>query len=206
MLNESAKIKKAIERVADAEINKLTAPCYRTYKAIVTEAPNGATCKVRLIGDDTELTLPYAEKLSGIKEGAYVWVGAFYATDKSLSNAVVWETLKFGEPNGSTSYSYVETGATSTSGGLNIPVDTSKFRILQITLVNNDLNSGMISESAIFIYGGDNMLYKYGVSGTYASVSAAVSPANSCDIDFGAGTTWSDNNNMTISVLYAIKQ
>ena len=94
MLSQSEIIKRAIERVADAEIEKKTAPCFRTYKAIVTEAPNGTTCKVRLIGDETILTLPYASKLSGITVGKFVWVGAFYNVDTSFSNAIVWETLK----------------------------------------------------------------------------------------------------------------
>ena len=94
MLSQSEIIKRAIERVADAEIEKKTAPCFRTYKAIVTEAPNGTTCKVRLVGDDTELTLPYASKLSEITAGKFVWVGAFYNVDNSFSNAIVWETLK----------------------------------------------------------------------------------------------------------------
>lgn len=94
MLSQSEVIKRAIERVADAEIEKKTAPCFRTYKAIITEAPNGTTCKVRLSGDDTELTLPYASKLSELTVGKYVWVGAFYNVDNSFSNAIVWETLK----------------------------------------------------------------------------------------------------------------
>ena len=94
MLSQSEIIKRAIERVADAEIEKKTAPCFRTYKAIITEAPNGTTCKVRLSGDDTELTLPYASKLSELTVGKYVWVGAFYNVDNSFSNAIVWETLK----------------------------------------------------------------------------------------------------------------
>ena len=94
MLTESEIIKRAIERVADAEIEKKTAPCFRTYKAIITEAPNGTTCKVKLSGDDTELTLPYASKLGELTVGKYVWVGAFYNVDNSFSNAIVWETLK----------------------------------------------------------------------------------------------------------------
>lgn len=102
MLSESERIKRAIERVADAEIEKKTAPCFRTYKAIVTEAPNGATCKVRLCGDDTELELPYASKLASIPVGKYVWVGAFYNVDNSMSNAIVWDTLKFDISGGST--------------------------------------------------------------------------------------------------------
>ena len=102
MLSESEIIKRAIERVADAEIEKKTAPCFRTYKAIVTEAPNGATCKVRLCGDDTILELPYASKLASIPVGKYVWVGAFYNVDNSMSNAIVWDTLKFDISGGST--------------------------------------------------------------------------------------------------------
>ena len=95
MLTEAQKIKKAIARVADEEINKLTAACFRVYKAVVTTAPNGTTCQVRLVGDETILDLPYAKKLENITAGTFVWVGAFYATDNSLSNAIVWETLDF---------------------------------------------------------------------------------------------------------------
>ena len=207
MLFESEKIKKAIERVADAEINKLTAPCYRVYKAVVVEAPNGTTCKVRLIGDDTVLTLPYAESLLAITEGTFVWVGAFYAVDNSLSNAVVWETLKFNEVNGNVTYSYAGIGAKSTNGILNVPIDLSKFRILQLTVANLDFTAGSLGAIDLFVYGGDTFLYKYGAStvGTSISLSASSSPANTCDINFGLNTIWSDNNNMNVVILYTLK-
>lgn len=205
MLSEAQKIKRAIERVADAEIEKITAPCYRVYKAKITAAPNGSTCKVKLIGDDTELTLPYASKLKTISVGTYVWVGAFYATDSSLSNAVVWETLKFQDINGNPAYSYVSIGATSSSGILNVPIDTAKYRILQITLANLDMSAGAIGANDIYIFGADSFVYKYGSSGTLANISAATSPTNSCNIDFGSSTIWSNNGNMNITVLYTAK-
>lgn len=115
MLSQSEIIKRAIERVADAEIEKKTAPCFRTYKAIVTEAPNGTTCRVRLIGDDTELTLPYASKLSEITAGKFVWVGAFYNVDNSFSNAIVWETLKMDVGGGGGSTVTVDDTLSTTS-------------------------------------------------------------------------------------------
>ena len=115
MLSQSEIIKRAIERVADTEIEKKTAPCFRTYKAIVTEAPNGTTCKVRLIGDDTELTLPYASKLSEITVGKFVWVGAFYNVDNSFSNAIVWETLKMDVGGGGGSTVTVDDTLSTTS-------------------------------------------------------------------------------------------
>lgn len=115
MLSQSEIIKRAIERVADAEIEKKTAPCFRTYKAIVTEAPNGTTCKVRLIGDETILTLPYASKLSEITAGKFVWVGAFYNVDNSFSNAIVWETLKMDVGGGGGSTVTVDDTLSTTS-------------------------------------------------------------------------------------------
>lgn len=132
MLSESERIKRAIERVADAEIEKKTAPCFRTYKAIVTEAPNGATCKVRLCGDDTELELPYASKLASIPVGKYVWVGAFYNVDNSMSNAIVWDTLKFdieggGGGNDGLSIYYIE-GANSIGAVTTSPYYSARWK------------------------------------------------------------------------------
>ena len=205
MLAEAEKIKRAIERIADAEIEKETASCFRVFKAKITEAPIGATCKVKLIGDDTEIPLAYSKKLSTVSVGTLVLVAAPYSTNSSLSNAIVWETTDFKDINGNTSYSYVGIGATSSNGILNIPIDTAKYRILQITLANLDINAGAIGANDIYIYGADSYLYKYGSSGSLANISAATSPANTCNIDFGSSSVWSNNNNMNITVLYAVK-
>lgn len=130
MLSQSEIIKRAIERVADAEIEKKTAPCFRTYKAIVTEAPNGTTCKVRLIGDDTELTLPYASKLGELTVGKYVWVGAFYNVDNSFSNAIVWETLKMDVSGGGSSVTVDDALSTTSTNPVQNRVITNTVNAL----------------------------------------------------------------------------
>ena len=156
MLSEAQKIKRAIERVADAEIQKLTAPCLRVYKAKITEAPNGTTCKVKLIGDDTILTLPYASKLSGLTVGTFVWVAAFYATDNSFSNALVWDTLKFDSDAGG-GLCYVE------GSGSIAAVTTSPYYAAQWKGTSQDITS---------LYTGLTIIYKLDVAGngTYGTL------------------------------------
>ena len=95
MLSESEKIKKAIQKVSAEETERITAPCLRVYKGIITSVPDGTKCKVRLVGDTTEFSLPYAANLSDLTVGAFVWVAVPYGTDKSMNNAIVWSDIKF---------------------------------------------------------------------------------------------------------------
>ena len=92
-LREDARvIREAIASVVREEVETLTRDCFRVRKAKVVNAPNGSTCGVKLIGDDTLLTLPYSSKVSSVSSGSVVWVAIL---GPSMRNAIVWETANF---------------------------------------------------------------------------------------------------------------
>lgn len=92
-LYEDAKeVRKAIAAVVREEVEDLTRDCLRVRKAKVTAAPNGSVCKVQLVGDNTELSLPYSSKVSSVTVGSVVWVAVL---GPSMRNAIVWETANF---------------------------------------------------------------------------------------------------------------
>lgn len=91
VFSESAEFKKAVEQAASDIIKRETRACPRYYKAIVTAAPYtdeilGNVCQVRLVGDETVLTLPYSSCADLITVGDLVWVQTTY---DSFRNAVV---------------------------------------------------------------------------------------------------------------------
>lgn len=92
IINESERIRKAIKSIVREVLAEEEKACFRVYKAKVSTAPNGSTCGVKLIGDTTELTLPYSSKCSLVATGDLVWVATLY---NSFSNAIVWETANF---------------------------------------------------------------------------------------------------------------
>lgn len=96
LMNESLEIRRMIEKIVAEEVKKQTASCFRLYKAVVTTEANDETrlCGVKLIGDKTELTIPYASKFSSenLYAGTLVWVAT---TFNSFRNAVVFDTLNF---------------------------------------------------------------------------------------------------------------
>lgn len=91
-LNESQSIKKSLVKLIRQVVQDETKDCFRTYKATVTSAPNGSTCSVQLIGQDTTLTLPYSSKVASVSVGSVVWVGVIF---NDFRNAIVWETHNF---------------------------------------------------------------------------------------------------------------
>lgn len=91
-LNESAKIQKSLVKLIKKVVAAETRPCFRVYKAVVTAAPANNLCKVKLIGDQTEIELPYSSKMSSMAVGDVVLVATVF---NSLSNAIVWETYNF---------------------------------------------------------------------------------------------------------------
>ena len=92
LLSEAKEIKAAIAAVVREEIERETRDCFRVKKAKVTSAPNGATCSVKFIGDDTVLSLPYSSRVSSVSVGSVVWVAIL---GNSMRNAIVWETANF---------------------------------------------------------------------------------------------------------------
>lgn len=91
-LSDSKQLRRAIEKIAADVIARETRNCLRTYKAVVVEAPSGATCTVRLIGESATLTLPYSSRVEGVTEGDAVMIATL---SNNLSNSVVWEKVSF---------------------------------------------------------------------------------------------------------------
>ena len=205
MLSESEKIKKAIQKVAAEEIQRDTASCWRVYKGIVTSAPNGTTCKVRLIGDTTEFSLPYAANLSDLTVGSAVLIGVAYSTDKSLANAVVWSDVKFAMSNtvpDTMTHTLTLNNATTTNKKLTLPINTNIYRITQITLVNLDIYSGSFGAAALLLYESDDGLYLYGNVGYYSAITSGATT----EITIGApNTVWDNNANISVTVNYVKK-
>ena len=92
LLSDAKEVRAAIEAIVRDEIDRETRDCFRVRKAKVTSAPNGTTCSVKFIGDDTVLTLPYSSAVSSVSVGAVVWVAIL---GNSMRNALVWETADF---------------------------------------------------------------------------------------------------------------
>lgn len=92
LLSDAKEIRAAIAAVVREEIDRETRDCFRVRKAVVTTAPNGTKCSVKLVGDDTILSLPYSSAVSSVSVGNVVWVAIL---GNSMRNAIVWETANF---------------------------------------------------------------------------------------------------------------
>ena len=95
LLSESEQIERAIRGVVKKIIEEETRDCLRVKKAIVTTAPDANTglCGVKLVGDDTEIMIPYSSVVASASEGDAVLVAVIY---NSMRNAVVWQTSPLG--------------------------------------------------------------------------------------------------------------
>ena len=92
LLSDAKEIKAAITAIVREEIDRETRDCFRVRKAVVTTAPNGTKCSVKLVGDDTILALPYSSAVSSVSVGNVVWVAIL---GNSMRTAIVWETADF---------------------------------------------------------------------------------------------------------------
>lgn len=94
LFSESNKLKQAMLPFLRKVIAQETKECLRVYKARVTTAPNASTgdCGVTLVGQSTELLLPYSTAINGVTVGEMVWVATTY---DSWRNAVVWQKIDF---------------------------------------------------------------------------------------------------------------
>ena len=90
--DDARAVRDAIATVVKTEVEKLTWDCLRVRKAVVTRSPNGSDCKVQLVGDETELTLPYSSRVASVSVNSVVWVAIL---GPSMRNAIVWETANF---------------------------------------------------------------------------------------------------------------
>lgn len=92
-INEDARVvRDAIVRVVRDETAAMMRDCFRVRKAVVVTAPDGFVCSVRLVGDETVLSLPYSSAVSSVSAGDVVWVAIL---GSSMRNALVWETDDF---------------------------------------------------------------------------------------------------------------
>lgn len=93
-IEESRELKKYIEELVRKTVQEETRPCLRLYKAVVTseviEDIGGSICEVKLVGEDTTLTVP--SMTSGIMQGSVVWVGTAY---NNFRNAFIFSTESF---------------------------------------------------------------------------------------------------------------
>lgn len=93
ILSDAAQFREAIASIVREEIEDQTKDCFRVRKAIVSAAPNGTVCRVHLVGDETELSLPYSSAVSTVSVGDVVWVAILFG---SMRNAIVWDRYNFG--------------------------------------------------------------------------------------------------------------
>ena len=91
-LKDSRDIRAAIENIAREICREETRDCLRLYKATVTmtAAVGGSEMGVKLVGDATELFLPYKSTVSDAAIGSAVWVAKIYG---SWRNAIVWDKI-----------------------------------------------------------------------------------------------------------------
>jgi hypothetical protein len=91
-LKDSRDIRTAIENIAREICREETRDCLRLYKATVTMAAavGGSEMGVKLVGDATELFLPYKSTVSDAAVGSAVWVAKIYG---SWRNAIVWDKI-----------------------------------------------------------------------------------------------------------------
>ena len=92
LLEEAKEVRAALAEVIRQEVDALTADCFRLKKAVVTSAPSGTRCSVKLVGDDKILSIPYSSEVSSVSVDDVVWV-AYWGG--SMRNAIVWQTANF---------------------------------------------------------------------------------------------------------------
>lgn len=90
--SEAAGIRREARQLIKAVIKNETRNCFFVYKGRVVDAPNGATCTVRLTGQNTTLEMPYSSACSSVASGDLVWVGVI---GRNFRNAICWERIDF---------------------------------------------------------------------------------------------------------------
>lgn len=91
-LQQASALRAMLSDIVREVVREETRDCLRVYKAVVTSAPNGSVCSVRLVGDTTVLSLPYSSKVANVSAGSVVWVAVLFG---NLRNGIVWETSNF---------------------------------------------------------------------------------------------------------------
>ena len=117
LLSDASAFREAIASIVREEIRSETRDCFRVRKAVVTTAANATVMGVTLVGDGTELFLPFSSAVSSASVGDVVWVGILFG---SMRNAFVWQTADFSGSSGP-AYSYSETP--NSGGGTTITIE-----------------------------------------------------------------------------------
>lgn len=91
-LTFSQKLRDLLSPLVRDIIKEETRNCLRTKKAIVTTAPNGSVCAVRMVGDTTIVTLPYSSATANVAVGDAVWVAIL---GNNMRTAIVWQKIDF---------------------------------------------------------------------------------------------------------------
>lgn len=92
LLDDAKEVRAALAEVIRQEVEGLTQDCFRLKKAVVTSAPNGTRCSVKLVGDNKVLSIPYSSEVASVVKDDVVWV-AYWGG--SMRNAIVWQTADF---------------------------------------------------------------------------------------------------------------
>ncbi len=99
VLKKAEKIKLELTRLIKKTIKEDTKECFRVYPAIVVTAPNKETgiCVVKIIGDQTELSLPFSDTVQNADVGDMVLVAT---VSDSFRNAYVWNMYDYSGQGG----------------------------------------------------------------------------------------------------------
>lgn len=92
LYDDAKEVRAALAEVIRQEVEELTADCFRLKKAVVADTPGLTRMSVRLVGDNTVLSLPYSSEVSSVSVNDVVWV-AYWGG--SMRNAIVWQTADF---------------------------------------------------------------------------------------------------------------
>lgn len=92
LYDDAKEVRAALAEVIRQEVVELTADCFRLKKAVVADTPGVTRMSVRLVGDNTVLSIPYSSEVSSVSVNDVVWV-AYWGG--SMRNAIVWQTADF---------------------------------------------------------------------------------------------------------------
>lgn len=97
LLEESAKIKRAVEGVSRQVSEEVSRSSLRAYKVVVTTAPylgddGKYYCGVKQIGDETEITVLCSPRMKNVAVDTINWVLVIFS---NWRNAILWQSYDF---------------------------------------------------------------------------------------------------------------
>ena len=166
--DERRLISNAIKAVASRQVDELTRPCLRLYKAVIVDAPSPFTglCTVRFAGEhDSENTAayPFMPGVYGAQTGDLVWVASLFG---NLSNALV--------------VGYYDLGVFNTPKPQKVILTSPGGKLFNLTVSD----TGVLSTSLIRT----EEIFSVTVDSSLGDVSFTIS-GTGITVDFGDGTT-----------------